>query len=104
MGKILILTSLFLVSCSTLSRDWSAWKITDVAENKREWKFCKGDLHGEEFHLKGMCYDSQECRFRKTIFGQEKTECRDKMLYCKWADIECMIKYDLLDNIIINKE
>lgn len=104
MIKLTMLLLLLLASCSTMSGEWSAWKITDVAQNKRQWKFCTQELHGNEYHHKGLCYDSQECRHRKTLFGRKKSECRDTMLFCTWGDITCMVKFDLLDNVIIDKE
>jgi hypothetical protein len=103
MNKLLITSLLFLVSCASFSGEWGPWKMIDVAQNKREWKFCTAELYGESVHHKGICYDSQECRYRKTLFGRTKSECRDKLLFCEWGDIDCLIRYDILDNIIIEK-
>lgn len=94
---------MLLSSCSTLSGDWGEWKIVDVAQDKRQWKFCRAELHGDNYHHKGICYVSQECRYRRTIFRNVKSQCRNKMLFCPWGDVNCMVKYDLLDNIIIEK-
>ena len=67
------------------------------------WKFCKEDLHGPEVHQKGMCYIAQECRYRKSIFGNTKSECRDSLKFCAWGDVPCMLNNNIFNSDIVHK-
>lgn len=96
--------SFILVSCASNGGDWGPWRTTDVSSDNRDWRWCKSDKDGEVYDKKGMCYWSQECRFRKTIFGNEKSECRPVLLHCAWGDISCMDKYDIFSKIITSKK
>lgn len=100
----LLLVLTFLTSCVSMSADWSSWKVEDVAYDKRIWRFCSREKDGEELHRKGFCYVSQECRTRKTILGNEKSECRQLPLFCAWGDIECMDRYNIFNKVIVHKE
>lgn len=91
---------LLLASCASSAGDWGPWKMTDVSMEKRDWRFCRADKDGETYHRKGFCYQSQECRFKKTIFGNDKSECRALLLHCSWGDVECMDKYDIFSRSI----
>ena len=104
MLKILMAIMLLCTSCASMSGDWGPWKITDVSTDKQVWRFCSLDLDGPELARKGFCYISQECRFRKTIFGNEKSECRQAPLFCAWSDMECVDRYGILNKVIVNKE
>jgi len=95
---------MFLVSsCASFSGEWSDWRTVSVPSNEKAWHFCREELHGPELNEKGMCYVDQECRYRRTIFGKKKSECRNKNLFCKWGDIQCMRKYNIFFNKIINE-
>lgn len=93
--------SFLLMSCTSAAKDWSDWREESIRIEKRKWDFCHERLHGPEFHMKGFCYVSQECRTRKTIFKNEKKECRKLRLFCKWGDIDCYLKYDILSKRIM---
>lgn len=95
---------IFMTACASMSSDWGAWKVKDVATEKQDWRFCSLDKDGAEKAKQGMCYISQECHYRKTILGNEKEECRQAPLFCKWGDIECMDRYNIFNKIIVNKE
>jgi len=103
MFKVLIL-SLFLYSCASMSSDWSPWQMDDVDTMSREWHFCNEELDGPELHQKGICYQSEECRTRRTIFGNKKKECRRLPLFCAHGDIECLNKYGINVMTISNKK
>lgn len=104
MNKLILILLLLVTSCSTFSRDnWGPWKITSVPLNEKVWKFCRAELHGPVYDRKGHCYIDQECRFRETIFGNEKKECRPKTLFCKWGDVQCLERYNIFFNNIINE-
>jgi len=99
-----LLILLCLYSCSSISADWSVWQMEDVQSSRREWRFCKEELDGPELHNKGMCYQSEECRTKSTIFGNDKKECRRLTLVCLWGDIDCMVKFGINNMTISNKK
>ena len=103
MSKLLLITVLLLTSCASISGEWGNWKRAGVAQEKMEWKFCRADLHGQEFHHKGICYMAQQCRYRTTILRNTKSECRNKLIFCGWGDVQCLNDNDIFNNIIINK-
>lgn len=102
MIKIIIVFITLLTSCASTKSAWSPWTYEGVSQNKMVWRFCSERLDGPDYHHKGLCYQAQECRTRKFLFGTKK-ECRVKVLLCSWGDIECMSKYNLMDRIIINR-
>lgn len=100
----MILALVFLLnSCSSMSGEWGPWKMKDVSADKRVWRFCSATLDGEANHRKGICYESQECRTRKTIFGNERVECRGLLLFCAWGDVACLDKYEIFEKVILSK-
>ena len=103
MLKYLMILCMVLTSCASISGEWGAYKRVGVAQSKEVWHFCRKDLHGPELHGTGVCYPAQECRFRKTILGNEKRECRTKMLVCKWGDVTCLQDHNIFNNVILNK-
>lgn len=103
MFKYLIILIMVLTSCSSISGEWGPYKRVGVAQVKEVWHFCRRDLHGEALHGKGVCYPAQECKFRKTILGNERKECRTKMLFCKWGDLTCLHDNNIFYNVILNK-
>lgn len=104
MSKIILIffISIFY-SCSTMSSDWGDWYLQDSPTKDREWHFCIDELDGPELHRKGICYQSKECRDRKTILGNKRTECRRAPLFCPWGDFDCLIKYGINSMSIKNK-
>lgn len=104
MFKIILGFTLIMTSCASMSEDWGPWKLAGVSIDDRAWRFCSTDLDGAALNRKGMCYISLECRTRKTIFGNEKKECRNAPLFCAWGDIACMDSYNIFNKIIVNKE
>ena len=94
----------FLYSCASISGEWGPWSIEDVPTKEREWRFCKEELDGPGFHPDDRCYQSEECRRKKVLFGGEKKECRKATLSCKHGDVECLNKYGILDMTISNKK
>lgn len=87
-----------------MSGEWGAWKTVDVNNDKRIWRFCDLDHDGPDNTKKGFCYISQECRYRSTIFGNQKEECRNAPLFCAFTDIACMDRYEIFSKVIVNKE
>lgn len=94
----------FIYSCSSMSSDWSAWKVKDVSQAKQTWRFCHQELDGPTYHRKGMCYISQECRTKNPWYSGEKVECRSLPLFCAWGDIDCMDKNAIFNKVITDKE
>lgn len=94
---------LLLTSCSSISGEWSPYKRAGVAQEKMVWKFCNKELHGEEFARKGMCYVAQECSYKTTILRNKKKKCRNKMIFCKWGDIQCLQDNNIFNNDIVHK-
>ena len=103
MAKIYLLSVLLLVSCASFSKDWGPWQRAGIAEKEMDWHFCQEELDGPDYHHKGICYVAQECRYRKTVFGNTRSECRNKILFCSWGDIECMQNNRLFGRVITNK-
>jgi|VirMetMinimDraft_7_1064189.scaffolds.fasta_scaffold08663_3 hypothetical protein len=103
MVKILLLSTILFTSCATFSKDWGEWQRDGIQEKQMDWHFCQAELDGPDFHHKGICYVAQECRHRKTILGNSKSECRNKVLFCAWGDVECMLSNRLLSRSITNK-
>jgi hypothetical protein len=103
MYKLFLL--LLLTSCVTTdARDWGPWQMDDVQSSERVWRICKEELDGAELHNKGFCYQSEECRTRTTIFGNEKKECRRYSLICMWGDVDCLVKFGINNMTISNKK
>ena len=100
--SILVLILLF-TSCSSMSRSWGEWKVASVPLNEKTWNFCREERDGPELHGKGICFQDQECRYKKTLIGRTKSECRNKVLFCKWGDIPCLKKYNIFFNTIVNE-
>lgn len=103
MFKYLLLATMLLTSCASISGEWGPYKRVGVAQDKEIWHFCRKDLHGPDLHGKGVCYPAQECKFRRTILGNEKRKCRTKMLFCKWGDVTCLQDNNIFNNVILNK-
>lgn len=101
MLKVLLFSVFLLSSCASASGEWSPWSEKTIRLEERYWRFCSERFDGQEFADKGICFIAQECRERKTILNNIKSECRNKQLFCVWGDIECMMKYKILDKKII---
>lgn len=96
---------LFVSSCaSSAERDWGEWQRVGVSQAEEEWHFCQKELDGPEYHEKGHCYQAQECRYRRTIFNNKKSQCRNKVLFCKWGDVQCLYQNNLFNKVIKNSE
>ena len=105
MFKIILISSLATIySCASTSAEWSSWKARDVAQDDQVWRRCSADKDLPARVNKGECYVSQECRTRTPWYSGVKTECRRLDLFCAWGDIECMVKYDTFNNVIVDKE
>ena len=102
--KIALLCVLLFSSCaSQAEREWSEWEREGVPAAEMKWHICKEELDGPDLHLAGFCYQANECRTRKTIFGNERKECRNKLLICKWGDIDCIL-YHNIDSMVIEHQ
>lgn len=102
MSKLFLL--ILLVSCATQSREWGAWKVVSVPSIEKVWHFCRAELDGPSLDEKGVCYQDQECRYKKkTLFSRRKEECRPKVIFCEWGAVPCLKKYNVFFNKIINK-
>lgn len=104
MKWIVILIFTCLYSCASISADWGPWQMEDVQSKERVWRFCKEELDGPEFHNKGICYISEECRTKRTILGNDKKECRKLPLFCEWGNVDCLVKYGINNMTISNKK
>ena len=90
MRKVIPILFVALLSCSTAEADKN-WKIDDVSDAEKEWRFCDERLDGPDKKDKGFCYISRECY--KTIFGNQR--CRPLPLFCAWGDLGCYEKFKL---------
>ena len=99
---LLILVSLY--SCASVSADWGPWTMEDSPAPERTWRFCTEELDGPELHNKGYCYQSEECRNKTTILGNDKKECRRLPLFCAHGDMNCLVKYGINTMTISNKK
>ena len=102
MNKLLIVL-LFVSSCASFSSSWSEWKLKSVPMNEKAWRFCRVELDGPTYSEKGMCFQDQECRYKKRFLQKKKKQCRNKTLFCKWGDIDCLKSNNIFFNIIINE-
>lgn len=93
----------FTYSCASISADWTPWKMEDVPSVKRKWHICREELDGPDLHLKGFCYQSEECRSKKIFLGSDKKECRRLPLVCLWGDVECIVKFGINSMEISNR-
>lgn len=100
---ILMLSLSSLTSCASAG-DWGAWSMKDVKPQEREWRICNKEFDGENLHMKGFCYIAKECRTRKTaIFKNEKEECRNLPLHCKWGDLTCLMENNMPSMTLKNR-
>lgn len=95
--KLIILIMLLLVaSCSSLkAAEWSPWIDQDIEMSERRWDICHEEKYGPGLHMKGFCWSLNECRTRKRFLAKPLKECRVKIVFCKFGDIPCMVKYNL---------
>lgn len=104
MKALLIIVMAVLYSCASTSAEWSEWKEVGVAQADQDCDWCTARRDGPEYHRKGVCWQSKECRTRNPWYSGEKTECRRKPLFCAHGDLDCMDRYGILNKVIVDKE
>jgi hypothetical protein len=69
-----------------------------VSLEKKKWRNCTESKDGIERSGKGWCYIDEECR-KRFLVGKK---CRNKRLFCAYADVECMKRFKLTEKILIS--